>query len=123
MKIIKKFNGRRKKTKLRIKIRISLHSTSFTSCVSFADWNQKQPTRGVLGKRCSENMQQIYQRTPMSKCDFNKVDLQLYWNQTSTTWGFSCKFTVYLQNTVLYEYLWRAACVKPNYALKIQRFI
>ena len=36
---------------------------------------QKQPSRGVLRKRCSENMQQIYMRTPMPKCDFNKVDL------------------------------------------------
>ena len=38
----------------------------------------KHPSRGVLMKRCSENMQQIYRRTPMSKCDFNKVALQLY---------------------------------------------
>ena len=34
---------------------------------------QKQPFGGVLGKRCSENMQQVYRRTPMPKCDFNKV--------------------------------------------------
>ena len=34
---------------------------------------QKQPSRAVLRKRCSENMQQIYRRAPMSKCDFNKV--------------------------------------------------
>ena len=33
----------------------------------------KQPSRGVLRKRCSENMQQIYRRTPMPTCDFNKV--------------------------------------------------
>ena len=33
---------------------------------------QKQPFRGVFKKRCSENMQQIYRRTPMPKCDFNK---------------------------------------------------
>ena len=38
---------------------------------------QKQPLRGVLRKRCSENMQQIYRGTPMPKCDFNKVALQL----------------------------------------------
>ena len=25
-------------------------------------------------KRCSENMQQTYKRTPMPKCDFNKVE-------------------------------------------------
>ena len=33
---------------------------------------QKQPFRGILRKRCSENMQQIYRRTPMPKFDFNK---------------------------------------------------
>ena len=38
---------------------------------------QKQPPRGVPRKSCSENMQQIYRRTPMPKCDFNKVVLQL----------------------------------------------
>ena len=27
-------------------------------------------------KRCSEDMQQIYRRTPMPKCDFNKVAKQ-----------------------------------------------
>ena len=37
------------------------------------DLYQKQPPRSVLKKRCSENMQQIYWRTPMPKCDFNKV--------------------------------------------------
>ena len=26
----------------------------------------------------SENMQQIYRRAPMPKCDFNKVEKQLY---------------------------------------------
>ena len=29
---------------------------------------QKQPSRGVLRKRCSENMEQIYRRTPLPKC-------------------------------------------------------
>ena len=29
---------------------------------------QKQPSRGVQSKRCSENIQQIYRRTPMAKC-------------------------------------------------------
>ena len=28
---------------------------------------------GVLRNRCFENMQQIYRRTPLLKCDFNKV--------------------------------------------------
>ena len=30
---------------------------------------QKQPSRGALRRKCSENMQQIYRRTPMPKCD------------------------------------------------------
>ena len=39
---------------------------------------QKQPSGGVLRKRCSENIQQIYRRTPMPKCDFNRAEKQLY---------------------------------------------
>ena len=38
---------------------------------------QKQRSRGVLRKRCSEKMQQIYRRTPMPKYDFNKVAVQI----------------------------------------------
>ena len=50
---------------------------------------EKQPPRDVRRKRCSENMQQIYRRTPMPKYDFNKAAKQLYENHTST-WVFSC---------------------------------
>ena len=32
-----------------------------------------QPSRGVLKKSCSENMQQIYRRTPMPKYDFRDI--------------------------------------------------
>ena len=39
---------------------------------------QKQPYRGDLRKWCSENMQQIYRKTPVPKCDFNKVAKKLY---------------------------------------------
>ena len=53
-------------------------------------------------------MQQIYRRTPMPKCDFSKVALQLYWNHTST-WVFSCKFAAYFLNTFAREHLWGAA--------------
>ena len=38
---------------------------------------QKQPPRGVFNKKCSENMLQVYRRTPMPKCNFNKVAKQL----------------------------------------------
>ena len=43
-------------------------------------------------------MQQIYRRTTMPKCDFNKVALQLYWNRSSARLV-SCKFATYFQNT------------------------
>ena len=43
----------------------------------------KQPTRGVLRKRCFENMQQIYKRALMLKCGLNIVSLQFYRNHTS----------------------------------------
>ena len=58
---------------------------------------QKQPFRGVLRKRSSGNMLQIYRRTPVLKCDFNKVAL------------LSCKFAAYFQNTFSKEQLWTAA--------------
>ena len=38
----------------------------------------KQLPIGVPKKTRSENMQQIYRKTQMSKSDFNKVALQLY---------------------------------------------
>ena len=57
--------------------------TPATSKVQIFVSIQKQPSRGVLSKRCYENMQQIYRRTSMPKCDFNKVAKQLYCNHTS----------------------------------------
>ena len=45
--------------------------------------NQKQPSRGVLRRRCSANIYQIYRRAPMPKCNFNKDAKQLYWNHNS----------------------------------------
>ena len=38
---------------------------------------QKQPSRGVLKKSCSENMEQIYRTTPMPKRDFNNVAIEI----------------------------------------------
>ena len=69
---------------------------------------QKHPSKGVLIKKCSENMLQIYKRKPTPKCDFNKVVKQLYRNHTSTCLFF-WKFTVYFQNTFSLEHLWRTA--------------
>ena len=41
--------------------------------VKYISYGQAHLFRGVLSTSCSENMQQIYKRTPMPKCDFNKV--------------------------------------------------
>ena len=42
------------------------------------EW-QKHPFKGVFGKRCSENAQQIYRRTPMPKGDFcNFIEIALW---------------------------------------------
>ena len=53
--------------------RVSYYLENFYAVLLF----QKQPSRSVLKKRCSENIQQVYGRTPMPKCDFNKVALRL----------------------------------------------
>ena len=36
------------------------------------------PYTDVLLKTCSADMQQIYRRSPIQKCDFNKVATQLF---------------------------------------------
>ena len=79
---------------------------------------QKQPPRSVLSKRFSENMPQIYRRIPMPKCDFNKVEKQLYWSQTSAG-VFSCKFVSYFQKIFFQEQLWVAVSVLYTYIFNI----
>ena len=60
---------------------------------------QKQFSRGLLRKTCSENIQHIFKETPMLNCDFNKVSVkQHYWHHTSAC-VLSCKFAAYFQNT------------------------
>ena len=81
-------------------------------------FDKKQPFRDVLIKRCSRNMQEIYRRTPMLKCDFNKVAKQVYWNGT-LAWVFCCKFAGYFQNNFFQEHLWRAASVRWMFLLYV----
>ena len=64
----------------------------------------QQPSKSVLRKRCSENMHQIYWRTPLPTCDFNKVAKQVYRNHTFLAWVFFCKFAAYFQNTFSKEH-------------------
>ena len=79
---------------------------------------QKQPPRGVPWKRFSENMQYIYRRTPILKCDF----IQLYWNCT-LAWVFSCKVAAYFQNTFSQEHLWVAASVVSGFKMYMKLFM
>ena len=80
---------------------VALFETSVLKevCVLFSTSRitQKQPIRGVLSKNCSENMQQIYRRTPMTKCDSNKF--QKCDSNHISSWVLSCKFAAYFQNT------------------------
>ena len=46
--------------------------------VTFWLFKYKAAVRVVLKKRFSENMQHIYRRIPILKCDFNKAAMQLY---------------------------------------------
>ena len=55
-------------------------------------------------------MQQIYRRTPIPKCDFNKVAKQHYWSCTSAM-VFSYKFAAYFQDTFFKKHLWTAVSV------------
>ena len=66
----------------------------FKSC--WLEWNAYLFLYCLVAKRSSENIQQIYRIRPMSKCDFHKVAMQVYWNHTSA-WMFSCKFTTYFR--------------------------
>ena len=59
---------------------------------------QKQPSRGVLRKKCFENLQQIYRGTPMTRCEFNKVSSSF----TEITLWHVCShvaFAAYFQKT------------------------
>ena len=48
---------------------------------------QRQPSRGILKKSYSVNMQQIYRRALIPKCDFNKAEL--HFNEISLRHGCS----------------------------------
>ena len=81
---------------------------------------QKQPSRDVLRKRCSKNMQQIYRRISMPKCDFSKVALQLYWNRTSA-WMFSLNL-LYIFRTLFYKNIsgWLLLAISRSWSTQSQ---
>ena len=88
-------------------------TTKSTHILPLKKKTQRQPSIGVLRKRCCENMQQIYRRPLILKCYFNRFAKQLCWNHTSV-WVFSCKFAAYFQNTFSLEHLCMAASKDTN---------
>ena len=60
---------------------------------------QKQPSKSVLRKRCSENIRQIYRRTPMPKFDFNKVALHLRMTCSASTAA-----AIYISNVLQWDF-------------------
>ena len=62
---------------------LTLNKEILARYLIYLNW-QKQSFRGVLRKRCSENMQQTYK-------------LSINWTRFSA-WVFSCKFIAYFQN-------------------------
>ena len=64
-----------------------------------------------LEKRFSENMQQIYRRTPIPKCDFNKVALLCNFIEIALRHGCSPVNLLHIFRTQ--EHLWMAASGSP----------
>ena len=56
---------------------MTIQLAAYSMIIHTSKKTHKQPFGGVLRKRCSENRQQIFRRTPMPECDFNEVALQL----------------------------------------------
>ena len=63
--------------KLHVHMMVDSSSIGWVLNMNFGDANwdvKKQPFRGVVRKRCSENIQQIYRRTPI--CNFIIITLR-----------------------------------------------
>ena len=76
------------------KVSLNIHHVPDLICIRTLNKLQNRPSRGVLRKKCSKNMQQIYKRTLMPKCG--------YWNCFSA-WVFSCKFAAYISKHLFFR--------------------
>ena len=76
------------------------NATSICSSQNKKVFNTEAADQSCSWKKVFWKYAANYRRTPMPKCDFNKVAKlkQLYWNRTSAR-VFSCKFAAYFQNT------------------------
>ena len=71
----------------------------WTCVIKGLEFPEAAPRR-VLSKKYSENMQQIYRRKPIPKCDFNKAVLQLHWNHTLAWLLLNFLFKVFLKSYI-----------------------
>ena len=78
---------------------------------------QKQPSRGVLMKRCSDNMQQIYRRTPM-KCNLNKVENNFI--EIALLHGCSFVNLLHIFRTPLDGYFWTVKEITGKFMEKVK---
>ena len=72
---------------------------------------QKQPCKRVLIKRYSENMQQIYRRTPMPKSDFNE-EIGHFW---APNFHFSKKKRIFY-----ISFFWLVSCPMTDIKLSLK---
>ena len=79
--------------------------------------SQKQPSRGVLRKRCSENKRQIYWRTSISKCD-NFIEITLW---GVLTHGRSAVNLLHIFRTLFPKNTYRGLLSKSQATLKAMR--
>ena len=102
------------------------HLIGFTNGRIYADesceYFQRQPPRGVLRKRCSEYMQQIYRRTPMPKCvsikllcNFIEITLWYGWSPVNLLHIFRTPLT---KNTSVWLLLYFQSSRKKNVSKK-----
>ena len=69
-------------------------------------YGKRQSPKGVLKSSCSANMQQLYRRTPIPKCDFNK-----YYNSMKVDNHISIAYTCFESNN-------RALAFRENVTLE-----
>ena len=93
-----------------------LSDNDFRCLYSHSNVCQKQPSRGVLKKRCPENMQQIYRRKLKPKCDFKKVVLHGYGcSPVNLLYIFRTPFP---RNTPLDGCFWSATIIRISISMK-----
>ena len=93
--------------------------------LKFFTLTQKQPYRRILRKRCSENMQQIYRRTPLLNCkEFAYILVIMFWvlQRSLRSWLCLTKVSVSIyscfNHNICYTYISRTTAHKMKLSMK-----